>query len=216
MKSKLKILCWCCTVLLLWNCSDDDNPTSFYEEVNWFEIKDNPNDALDHLIYLVYKETGIPIFYNDTIGSETKGPDAEGNSIVRYEILNLTSDKRDIKYDLPKSRNNVRLGVEVLRKVIKEMPRDFYIHSFLLTESLRKDEGNPWIQPVYLNIYRGLSTVAIGKMDEIGEMSLAEIDKFTDDIVIDLLCAYIEESGFVDFYAVSNKFSPDAPWGGDL
>lgn len=72
---KIRLIFWCCVLVVLWSCSDDDSGT-MCELVNWFEIKDNPNDELQHLTYQIYEEYGIPIFYNDTIGSEVRGKNA--------------------------------------------------------------------------------------------------------------------------------------------
>lgn len=66
-------------ILTLTACSDDDGDLSpSLGDQNWWEIKDNPDSELDHLIYEVYKESGISIFYNDTIGREVR-TDVFGN-----------------------------------------------------------------------------------------------------------------------------------------
>ena len=207
---KIRILLWCCVVLLLWSCSDENDPSLFYEEVNWYEIKDNPDDVLDHTIYQIYKETGIPIFYNDTLGSEVKGVDVDGHPIVRYEIINLTykltTDVSNIKYRLPKNRTNILAGVELLRDyVIPELPSSLYVHSLLLTESLVEYSGG---EMKHLNVYIGLQTIAVGKMQNVGTMRPEEKIVLAEEIVTDLLISFFLKSGGLDkFYAVSNRLS---------
>ena len=43
-------------------CEKENSPSPSLEDRNWFVIKDNPSNPLDHLIYRVYENTGISIF----------------------------------------------------------------------------------------------------------------------------------------------------------
>lgn len=52
---------------------------------NWLQIDEKPGE-FNQLVYEVYRETGMPIFVNDTLGSEYRGEDAYGNPIIHYEM----------------------------------------------------------------------------------------------------------------------------------
>ena len=68
-----------------------DRPSPSYEDNDWYEIKHDPSaDELDQLRYSIYKETDIPIFYTDTLGSEIRY-DGGGNPYTYYSCLLYTS-----------------------------------------------------------------------------------------------------------------------------
>ena len=70
-------------------CDKEDNLTPSNLGKDWFTIE-NSEDPVDRAIYQFYEETGIPVFYNDTIGQETR-VDNWGNSYTHYEILQFSS-----------------------------------------------------------------------------------------------------------------------------
>ena len=62
-------------IFFLGGCYHESELKQSYFDENWYVLQDS-DDPLDHQRYLIYKETGIPIFYNDTIGSQNRGVDA--------------------------------------------------------------------------------------------------------------------------------------------
>ena len=70
-------------------CDKEDNLTPSNLGKDWFTIE-NSDDPVDRAIYQFYVETGIPVFYNDTIGQETR-VDNWGNSYTHYEVLQFSS-----------------------------------------------------------------------------------------------------------------------------
>lgn len=76
--------------LLFGACGENDNDfTPSNGERNWLIVEDNPNDPIDHQRYLIFQETGIPIYYNDTIGSEERYSYATGDPYTYYEVLQV-------------------------------------------------------------------------------------------------------------------------------
>lgn len=73
--------------LLFGACGENDNNfTPSNGERNWLIVEDTPNDPIDHQRYLIFQETGIPIYYNDTIGARSVTPMLPGirTPITRY------------------------------------------------------------------------------------------------------------------------------------
>ena len=74
-------------MLVLWACNtgeDEVKPTESARD--WFEIKDAPGE-FNHLCYEIYKNYGLSIFVNDTLGQESRGTDAFGYPILHVELF---------------------------------------------------------------------------------------------------------------------------------
>lgn len=87
-KMKRYSLLWSMLVVLLWYaCSDkEDHLEPSHQDRNWMEIQDEPGE-LNQWRFRLYKEYGISVFVNDTIGSEQRGYDAYGQPIIYHEML---------------------------------------------------------------------------------------------------------------------------------
>ena len=52
-------------------CNSDDEDVKAVENMpDWFKIEDKPGE-INHLIYGIYKDYGVTIFINDTLGYES-------------------------------------------------------------------------------------------------------------------------------------------------
>ena len=70
-------------------CSDEEETLFTDYDKNWFVIDDNPADPAQHAAYEFYRDFGVPVFYNDTIGSQQR-VDLWGNTYTHYETLTLS------------------------------------------------------------------------------------------------------------------------------
>lgn len=157
-------------------CDKEDHLKPSNVGRDWFTIEDS-NDPVDHAIYQFYTETGIPVFYNDTIGEETR-VDHWGNSYTHYEILQFGSSSLGgtetpnpfSSYELCPKEDVVN-GLEFLREeIVPVLPESIKITSFLLLKSL-----TPWNPAVVSNeAFKGLNTVLISRVSELKDMSDAE------------------------------------------
>ena len=98
------------------------------------------DDPLDRLIYEVYENHHVPIFYNDTIGREKK-VDRFGQEWVSYEILDpnytIESVMASVKYVLSRDREKLKTGVEFLCDgVLERLPEIVQPKCFLLVDSV--------------------------------------------------------------------------------
>ena len=89
--SKMKYVClWLFALGFLAACSDsEDTLSNSIDFSSPYELKDNPDSPVDHERYLIYKEYGVPVFFNDTVGNVVTGKDLQGNDIVKTETIDL-------------------------------------------------------------------------------------------------------------------------------
>lgn len=73
--------------LLIWGCDKEDDLTPSGHEKEWMIIEDS-DDPLDKLRYEIFRDYGVPTYYNDTIGSEER-VDMLGNTYTYYERLKI-------------------------------------------------------------------------------------------------------------------------------
>ncbi|WP_270488327.1 hypothetical protein [Butyricimonas synergistica] len=149
-------------------CNDDDDknlsPTG---ETNWFVLEDLA-DELGHLAYEIYKETGVTIFYNDTIAKVQRGVNPEGEPVYRYEVLGVNYNVTDLytySYPLLTDRERIKEGMEFLRdEVIPGLLNGVSPHSFLLVDSLinRTNTTNEDILGLYLrDVFKARRTTCV-------------------------------------------------------
>ena len=157
-------------------CDEEDKLTPSNYGKDWFVIEDS-EDPVDHAIYQFYEETGIPVFYNDTIGEETR-VDNWGNSYTHYEVLQFTSSSLGgtevanpfYSYELcPKEY--VVDGLEFLQEeIMSVLPKSIHIRSFLFLKSLVPFNA----AAVSSEAFKGLNTILISRVPELKNMSETE------------------------------------------
>ena len=74
---------------LLLACQKEDGITPGTGFENLYTIQDDPNDSIQHKRYELYTTYGVPVFFNDTIGKVFVKTDVNGDSVFRYETLEL-------------------------------------------------------------------------------------------------------------------------------
>ena len=74
---------------LLLACQKEDGITLGTGFENLYTIQDDPNDSIQHKRYELYTTYGVPVFFNDTIGKVFVKTDVNGDSVFRYETLDL-------------------------------------------------------------------------------------------------------------------------------
>lgn len=206
---KMKLIFWCCLLVLLGSCSDEDSGT-MRELIDWFEIKDNPNDDLQHLTYLIYKDTGIPIFYNDTIGREERGVNVDGSPYYYYEILDggyTLPNTAQLSYKISPNRNKIKSGIELLReRVIPRLPKETKVNSFLLVDTIFQIFNG--MVKIELSTYRSMMTTLVGKIIYMDELTDADKDILAGEVIATTVATYLVKNAnaeLVDFYAITNN-----------
>lgn len=214
MKNQLLYLCIGLFMLAFTACSDDDGSLSpSLDDKDWWEIKDNPGNELDHLIYEVYKSTGVSIFYNDTIGREVRVDDF-GNSYDYFKIIDIDYDivnrSEKAKYELAYRDGHREAGVVFLRdRVIPRLMPGMRPRCFLIVDYLQLNpNGLPWEG----SVYRGMEATVVGRLSTLAWMSENELNRMAAEVLASGIANYIVNHESVEleqFYNQSTVVSGD-------
>ena len=203
----------CLMALIVWSCGDDEgNLSPSGLEKNWFVLEDS-EDPIDHIRYEIYKNTGFPIYYNDTIGSETRyspgigeytyhevlqtfyspGSPAPGYNIAHYSLISP-------------ERKNVREVLEFVRdKILPEIPKGTYLPSILLVDSLFTPSGDT-------TVYKGLNTTILAQVHHFHEMDDAAKNLMKGAFLSSAITSKLalDETEWLEenFYALSYDVNP--------
>ena len=175
-----KILLLTAIIASLCSCAKEDDLTPSYSDRDWYSLEDS-DDPVQHACFLLYEKYGIPVFVNDTIGSENRGFDANGDPIIYYKIIDMdyslgapvTSDGNYMEartYTLIQKEEDQLAGIDFLGKhLIPVLPEKLHFNSMLLLDSLYETSI---VSPdlTHLPAYYGLTTLAVSQIPEIAKM----------------------------------------------
>ena len=83
---KYSLLIWFAGILFC-ACQKEDDLQNEIDFSNVYAITDDPSNPIQHERYLLYKEYGVSIYFNDTIGKQFIRNDIYGNPFYRYETI---------------------------------------------------------------------------------------------------------------------------------
>ncbi|MBO9676065.1 MAG: hypothetical protein J7577_21675 [Sphingobacteriaceae bacterium] len=200
-----------CFMLTLVSCRKEPFTVFPDYDKNWLAMEDNPNDATIHANYQFYKETGIPVFVNDTIGSQ-KRVDVFGKTYTYYEVLSLSYSLGGIPSGPPPvvqsftycNKADVPAALTFLRnEIMPVITGKIHVPSILLVENMNTNAFGNYA-------YKGFNTVVIAQVSKILSMSAATKADYKAAIFRAMLTNAVLDSkyaGTLDkFYAVSKKF----------
>ena len=213
------------SVLSFVGCDKEDDLSWNGDRTNWFEIQDKPG-RFNQLAYQVYRESGLPIFVNDTIGTEIRGTDAYGEPIIHHEMFvvgySITSQLGEAGFVLSSDTANMLKAVELIRdRVIPNLPAKLLYrpYSIFLVDTLYsidydwKADPKSWpdnMQTAYS--YRSMMGVVAGRLFEISRMNEDEQAFWAGMIVAEnvapALMAYYNDD-IQDFYKVTKDAGGD-------
>lgn len=169
-------------IIFFMACNKDEDNIVAEKENNWFEIPDRPGE-FGQLIYGIYKDAGVSIFVNDTLGSTYKGKDAYGQPVYEYERITekfyIYGNRKEIRFTLSQDTAAMILAVKAIKNwVIPNLPAKLSeqrIKSILLTDSLlwseyggdtlnRKDAKTAWVSNI------SVETLPVGRLFDIKQM----------------------------------------------
>lgn len=204
----------CLLALIAWSCGDDEgNLSPSGLEKNWFVLEDS-DDPIDHLRYEIYKETGFPIYYNDTVGSETRNFPGIGD-YTYYEVLqvfyspgSITPGNSIARYTLVSpERKNVKEVLEFMREeILPEIPDGTFLPSILLVDSLITPSGDT-------TVYKGFNTTVFAQVHNFHKMDEQTKDLMKGAFLASAITSKLSsnESEWLEenFYALSYAVHPD-------
>jgi hypothetical protein len=160
---------WCIglltTMLITGSCSKNEAALApSNKDENYLVVHDNPNDAIEHAVYELYKKTDIPVFYNDTIAHKQVG-DSAGTPQYFYVKLMLnyspsTGVSNNLSYTLVPKQQRVKSMLDLLEnELLTVLPP---LPSVFLTDSLFVPAPG---MPIIRDAHVGFNTVAIRSVD---------------------------------------------------
>lgn len=130
--------CLLIATLLTAGCRKEKTLSPTDLDDNYFIIKDNPDDQVDHAIYQFYENTGIATFYNDTIHRK-RIADTAGMPRYAYTKLALGYSlfgTAVFNFKLLPSKENVPALLDLLKNdLLPKLPGDMRLPSFFLIDS---------------------------------------------------------------------------------
>lgn len=82
------ILFLCLGVFItLLGCDKKDEVKPELKLENLYAMQDNASDSIQHKVYQIYKDYGVSVFFNDTVGKVFVKMDIKGDSVFHYELL---------------------------------------------------------------------------------------------------------------------------------
>lgn len=179
---------------------------------NWLVVDDDPNDEVVHQTYLFYEKTGIPVYFNDTIGSQQRN-DMFGNNFTYYEVLSLNYSLGGVQAGANPAVNSfaycaksdVPAALTYLQnEIVPVLPNTVYVPSFLLVESL-----NSYAFGAYA--FKGFNTIVVGQASKIPTMDSETKAKYKGAILRAIFTNSVLDDKYSEtltkFYNASRKFS---------
>lgn len=127
-------------VITIYGCDKSDEVKPELNLTNLYEIKDNVSDSIQHKVYELYKEYGVPVFFNDTIGKVFVKVDVNGDSVFHYEKLDPAwsyTGYSNLDYDFQymTDPNEQSMFLTMLEAFLKECGKSLYPYSVLVVNN---------------------------------------------------------------------------------
>ena len=199
-------------VAFLTACKKDATPAPSANVADAFIRTDNAANPADHQIYLLYKQTGVPVLYSDTV---QRSPLTLLN--IGYHITSIDSL---VTATYLQNNDDILAGVNFVQdQVLPALGTGLRPYSVLLTDSLYTFQYSYLgKQQVILNAYLGLQALVIGNVSAIKTLSPDALKVYKKDIFKNLLTVKFNQNDAVlkDFYAVSAAFYGKYAYGTDF
>ena len=178
---KSYLLCSIYFFTLLTSCNEEDIKLDASTVVDWFAVPDRPGE-LGHLLHKIYKETGVSIFANDTLGYVEDGIDDNGEPVRFYEMVSekyliYSNVSKDIRFVLSQDTAAMLKAVNTIERwVLPNLPSSgkYRIKSLLLVDSLlTEDYGGDTIREGGKTAWvfeESIETTPVGKLADINNM----------------------------------------------
>lgn len=181
------------SVLLAYGCKQEAALEPSNYDKNMLVVHDS-EDPIDHQIYEIYKSTGIPIFYNDSVTTEERLTPA-GVKYMHTERLKIfykpgakppTSNNN--KFELVDfsvvKKDTLSIVLDYLQNtLLPKIPKSVHIPSILLVKTLRTSSDPSSPNGSLTSLYGGFNTIVIGKVISYTTMSAANKKIFENELL---------------------------------
>jgi len=202
------IFLFLCSLLALVGCSSEDPITPGLTYGNDFVITDQPNDSVQHERYLLYKDFGVPVYFNDTIAKHNEGLGVDGKPRITYETVDLNwtffgySRGVEYRYDYLRTAEEQLRALRFVDAYLGKISRQMRPFSVMVADTLTVSSANKVEKPIY---HVGFRTLVLARVKDITvEDSVnAQIAEIVNSMVSDRIKANRELCG--EFADVSTQ-----------
>lgn len=185
---------WIC--LLLIACGEEEI-TPAIDFPHLYEIKDNPDDPVQHKCFELYTTYHVPVYFNDTIARTFVGWDRQGDSVFRTETLDMTwkftSWENNTSYSyvfLTETEEKLK-ALHTVEKYLESLSVPLRPFSILVAQSaVSKTGGGEKAVSSYVG-YRVVLITGAENLDEEATVVMAE--KLKKDMIAYKVANYTEE-----------------------
>ncbi len=178
------------TALFTYSCMTEEPLTQSIEHINLYSIEHyEGDDPIKKRVYDLYKEYGVPIYFNDTIASWVDGVDYYGNEIVKYETLDLawrftSYSNSELFYKYLTDEALMTDALDYAEYYLKNHPRSMYPLSFFFVDEVREvtNDGVTTLAEADLSLF----TRAIFGIPKWGD-NQATIDWYHNNLIVDVI-----------------------------
>lgn len=179
-------------------CKKEATPAPSPENDNPYMRVDNPSSVAEHAIYELYKSTGVPVFYNDTIST----------SPLLVFTYNLQLDPAAyLKVSHLQDPQDIVNGVNLLKtSILPYLSDSLKPFAIMLTDSVyATPAGSRMVQPMIT--YKALTGLVIANVANIKNMPADTLSAYRAAILKSLLFTPVSASAAINtFYAVSTDY----------
>lgn len=202
-------------------CSEEELTGNLVDYSTPYVLTDNPDDSVAHRCYQIYEKYQVPVYFRDTLTRTYIGLDIYGDSIFRYETLDLnwnftSHSAKDVEYrhhyitDAAQQMEALDF-VETYLSLVSEKMRPFCI---LLTDTTEVITAQSTDRPEFIVNFRVLvlsqMLAAEGEEPETGRDTLR-----ADEIIRSMVWGRVQADERVKakFGSISSKENwYDRPW----
>ena len=228
MRQKIFMLLMAVGLFAACSTEEDLEPSGYEQDVFSLEhLKDG--DAIDKARYQFWKETGIAVFFNDTIGTQER-TDVFGNRYTHYYTLSFVQSLGMMSGDavtelmvvneIPRERQLEALeGLSWVKTDLLPILQSggTKITSLYLVDELRTGSSSSYDGATYETLFfKGLNTIALAKASQFNTMSVTEKNQFKADVAknmyVDVVMDSKYESLIEQFRAISVAVEREGTW----
>ncbi len=139
--------------------------------VNDFVVEDVPDDSVQHERYLIYKDFGVPVFFNDTI-KKRESFDRSGNPVYSYETVDLNWSYTDYqgkikyRYKYLTDKGLQMRALKITRRYLSKTSKPMRPFSIMLADTLTISSPSTVTRPLYHVGYRTLALSQIARISD--------------------------------------------------
>ena len=191
----------------LWSCGKEDDIRPDLTVDDLYAMTDDPADSIRHRIYGIYKNYGVSVFFNDTVGKVFVKTDIRGDSVFRYECLDPAwtyTGYENVRYDYKYMTDPAEQSrfLDMIEVFLDQCGKNLYPYSIFVVNSYTTTDNKETVKGYakgYFKLYYKLLLLTGDR-----ETSLAAIPQ---EIVRNIIEEKITD--YIDMLSAFNRVSKE-------